>query len=125
MRDREKLRAQREHSRNGILAEIALALTPGSPAYVKRLRDQAAVAIYAAIVSNPQRSQDDMEPIFDWQIYRESAVEEANLTIAALGYQVPGEEGEERDRDLIREERARGYVEELVQSYTEEEPDHE
>lgn len=66
---------------------------PGSPAYVQRLRDQAAVKTLPALIAweGPEYTR----TLRDQQQVGAIAVEQANALIAALGYQVPGEEADD------------------------------
>lgn len=57
----------------------------GSPAYVRRLRDQAAVAFYAAYTASP----------FESPYSKLDAAREAGEMVCALGYDPPGEPGKE------------------------------
>lgn len=57
--------------------------TPGSPTYVRRLRDQTAVDLFAKAVA-------DERPYRKVSRFCRDA---ANALITALGYPVPGEEG--------------------------------
>ena len=57
-------------------------LTPGSPAYVRRLRDQAAVAVLGGLTG------DDVPT----EVRAEIAVLRADFLIDALGYRVPEDE---------------------------------
>lgn len=85
MRDREKLEAleaKREYDRNGILAEIAIALTPGSPAYVRRLRDEAALARFGRLRDRTNLLKEDVRDV----------VSGANFMVGLLGYKIPEED---------------------------------